>query len=597
LGLCSRFSDLKKCPPEKLQLRIEDVLDSGELQHWKDDFPMSLQIGDEQCEIRYSYAPGSKDDGATLLLRPMDLALIQQRTLESCVPAWLEERLRIAQETLPKAFKKEFQPDQARGEWMEIWDQSPEQGLEKILDRWMSRHTGLRDTVEAWLKLWNERCPQYTKPALALLNSDGTWGERNWSVQDSQLHNLASMEERHLFDFKKRNRKKCGNSNDNPLQLLETALDLIYRWPSDGIEASNLKGGKIQMMPRLYWHKEALWCEPEQQAEKAWRDSLLCCARLHGPLGRHEPNPDAQLLDRLAKSFSDLAELKQKSMTASWEYLWLRMRPADLKNLKTLRERLKKIEEKYWDRDLKKLLELCDACGALWMRSKWLHPQTSQEHWLFRLCAKVSFSGRPDPSALVDKNLEDSHRDIQRCLNLLEEQHRSPNSFDEVCKAWRQVEKDWEVLSSRDLYSNVFVSLGTWEADLLETDWQDASPKTLKEIQRLLQERSAQLDALQKNWQESEAWLSDAQDDVNAEHNAKTRARKQELLAKIQQEFEGPAIRKQNLKAFLEAVQALREQWVKLKSQKKVVMAEEKIVGGDKLKAALLTAWSAKSKS
>ena len=594
LGLCSRFSDLKKCEPEKFQLRIEDVLDVGELQHWRDDYPMAITIDHRLCPLHYTYAPGSKDDGATVWLHPMDLALVQQKQLESCVPVWLEERLRLAQECLPKAFKKEFSGRSLRSEWLDMWEQNPDQSLLKILERWMLRHTGLKEVVEAWLKQWQERCAPHLRPSLSLIAADGSIGERNWDVQDSQLHNLASMEERHLVDFKKRHRQILGNSSDKPMLLLSKALSILYEWPEAGLEATSLKGKTISLRPRIFWRQEQLLCEPDQNEESSWRESILCCARLHGPLGEREAEPDPKLLDSLSKAFDNLAELKQKALEASWEVLWLRIRPSDLKNLKSLRERLKKLEEKYWSRDLKKILEICDQIGRLWLRTKWLHPQSSQEHWLYRRCAKASYSGRPDPSYLVQQNFEAEEREIQACWSLLDQHHRSPQGFDDLCKHWRQIEKDWSQLCKKDLYADCYKLTGTWEGDLLGGPWTDASPQSLALAQKTLLERQQLTEQMQRRWNEVEEWLQEAQDDLVAECHAKTATKKSDWLKQIAEQYPDMDSRRKAIFKFVAEVESLREQWSKLKTQKKVVLAEEKNVGNDKLKEALLTAWSGK---
>jgi ATP-dependent helicase HrpA len=589
LGPCSRLSDLRKLKAEKLNMSIDALLDPGEREHWGKDLPMAINIAEESCECRYLYGPGREDDGVTVVLTTTALASLRQRELELAIPLWAEERLRLAHETLPKVFKRQFSAAQCLAQWDERWQAQPELSLKQTLERWMALHTAMESVSAQWLKDWESKCSPHLTPQLALLGKSGELEQRGRDVKTCQGHNFSAMERKHLNDLKRSQRRNLGSASENTLKTLGTAMACLVETMEQGQEQLDLRGQSFLTYPRVYLQRDQCWVEPEPQKSQARRESLISLGRLHGRLSEGEPDVATELLARLSKVVPDLHQVKNDCTQSAWELLWLRMRPDDLKDLNSLRARLKKCENKYWQRDLHRLLNFCESCGELRRNSKKLHPQSSQENWLFRQCAKASFHGRFDPQQWVHRDLEQLQQRIVFLGALLEQQGKAGSNFDQLCLGWRQLLKTWGELQPHPF--NAAKASESWQDDLFPAGFSSASSGTLADSQKRLQQRQTDIEALERRFKAAQQWLLDAEDDLEAEVQAKARNRKRELLDELkaleQKREPGPSWAAE----FCEASDTMRNAWSKLRGQKKRVLEEEKSVGAGKLKDALLTAW------
>ena len=593
IGLCARYSDLKKLDSSKLTLTLSDVLEPEEQHVIEHDTPLQCQVAEDLVSLHYTYAPGSDQDGVDLQLSPLQLAIFDAHTLEHSAPSWHRERTRLAWEALPKAFRKPFSLDTCTQEWEKLSQDSPEQHSPQIWKRWMLKHTSLEDVITQWLEQVQEKIPAHLWPKFVLVDHKGQASQRYGNVQEAQVHSLSAMEERHYLQLKKQGRQKIGPTEGDVLTLLNSALQAWSHWPKGGKEAQDLRGKPLPLFPYFKVHRDHLWLEPHRDQNLARQHSLTTLARLHGPLSSKAPEPEAQTLDQLAKSHLDLRDLLPKVERAAWENLWLRMRDSDLANTDTLRLRLKKCEERYWGKDLQRLLEFCIRCGHLSTRAKWVHPKTSQEHWLVKRCGLASMYGRPDPEKLSRLNLDQALEEMDLCLVFLQEQHRRPDSFDPICQGWRALEKKWKAISKHTLYDHLYSHHGVWHKDLFGEGWNDASPEALQNGQRECEGRERALEKLQRRWQDAEDWLVFAKDDLEAECHAKSRNRKKALLAELEVAFPNPEAIRSGVEDFCDLVEQAQKTWTNLRSQKKVILEEEKTLESNKLKDALLTAWIA----
>ncbi len=79
---------LKKCPPLPLKgdaFKIDDVT--------LRDFPETLSIGGEELPLEYTHAPGTPEDGITLIVTPRQLPLLLHHHSEWLVPGFLPEKI------------------------------------------------------------------------------------------------------------------------------------------------------------------------------------------------------------------------------------------------------------------------------------------------------------------------------------------------------------------------------------------------------------------------------------------------------------------------------------------------------------------------
>jgi RNA helicase HrpA len=591
IGLCSRYSDLKKLEPSVLNLSLNHVLEPEEQQAIEHDTPLQCKVIEENVSIRYTYAPGSEQDGADLQLSPQQLAILDAHTLEHAIPAWHLERSRLAWESLPKAFRKQFSLEHCCRDWEGMWKGSPDQHSLTIWRRWMLKHTSLEEVIEQWLDQTQQKIPVHFWPKFVLIDHKGQASQRYQNVQEAQVHSLSAMEERHYLQLKKQGRQKIGTVEGDALALITSALEAWSQWPKMGKEAQDLRGKPLPLFPQFKVHRGHLWLEPQRDESLARQYSLSTLARLHGPLSAQVPAPDAQVLDQLSKSNLDLKDLLPKVQSAAWENLWLRMRDSDLENIDTLRSRLKKCEERYWSKDLQHLLAYCSRCGHLSTRARWVHPKTSQEHWIVKRCGMASMHGRPDPDKLSRLNLDHAQEEIDLCLIFLEEQHRHPESFDRICQGWRALEKKWKFVSKNTLYAHLYTAHGVWHKDLFGENWNDASFERLQLGQSECAARERALEKLQRRWQDAENWMVFAKDDLEAECQAKSRNRKKILLTELEEMFSDPESIHSQVEKFCKQIEQTQKTWSQLRTQKKVILEEEKTLKSDKLKDALLTAW------
>jgi RNA helicase HrpA len=594
IGACSRFSDFKKIPKEQLKLSLEDILTSEELQMVQRDTPLVLLLEEQKLDIQYNYRPEKTSDGACILMDAQQLALFDERRLSTSIPAWRKERSRLAWESLPKAFRKQFSLEQCQSTWDDMSLEKPEHSDRQIWKRWISKHTSLDDVIQGWFSAIEKSIHPYLWPKFSLIDKKGEQGPLLNDVQDAQLHNRSAMAEKHLRQLQKKDRQKLISLEGDALERIETVLNLWNSWPIKGRDAQNISGEIFKLYPRFYIQHQSIWVEPHPDEELSRHQSLNTLAKIHGPLSSKAPEAQGKIIEALAKTQIPLSEWIPQVQHASWLKLWKRMRDGDLKSLDKLRERLKKCEAKYWGKDFEQLLQFSEKCTHLHLRSKWLHPKTSQEHWLSKQCGIVSYHGYPKADELAKIDLDKSESSMNRCLVLLEEQHQHPNGFDAICKAWRNMDKEWNTLKNHPLYEVIYTEASTWTECVFPKGWDNASASSLKKTQDLIKERMETLKLWQKRWSDSEDWLIFAQDDVESECHAKTRNRKKQLLDDLLQNFEKPEQRKTLLKDFYQKFEPVREKWSQLRSQKKVVLEEEKIVGKDKLKDALMMAWGSK---
>ncbi|MFW5752778.1 MAG: ATP-dependent RNA helicase HrpA [Planctomycetota bacterium] len=83
---------------------------AGLWQRVERDFPSRITMGGKDWLLRYRFAPGESDDGATLEIREADLPYLDAAVLALPVPGWAAEAVEACLRLLPKAVRRELIP-------------------------------------------------------------------------------------------------------------------------------------------------------------------------------------------------------------------------------------------------------------------------------------------------------------------------------------------------------------------------------------------------------------------------------------------------------------------------------------------------------
>lgn len=566
IGLCSRFSDLKQI--EEIELRLEDLLDEGELKTLAEDLPLEVSLGDRSLPIHYRYQPGHPADGPTVMAQFRDLVELDQRSLESAVPLYLTERLRRAHGALPKAFRKEFTLEDFTKAILESW--SSEQTLEACLERWMGRHTKLERVMEDWKK--HRQSEPWWVPEVEVD------GQRHPSVTDLQLHSRELLEKKRYRNWLRQRRKKV----EGDLSQLLAALKQHFTYTDvDGVEHPHVT--------RLQNREGRFFLEACPDAQRAARDTGLALAPWVGSFETAAPELSDHLITRLHPCLLKDPGLIQRATEAALLGVWARVRPSDLDNEAALKRRVLKCEAKYWGRDLERWLLWQRRAFDIMNGLRHRQVETSQEHHWSKWIQRVVQAGNLDFQGLSTVEVVDFEKNLDECERVLA--IWGQEDFEDLSRRWRNLR-----LRSDETGKHPMSALCKDDLDQpLEGFKGRLSREKLLELEERLETTNAQMEQREKRVMDLAAWVREAEADLEDEIHPKSRKRKRECLGNL------PALEPwpESWKAMEERLEAIEEaqgRWSNFGGQKKVVLAEEKTVEKDKLTSALLTAWGGKTK-
>ena len=95
---------------DRLRLELSMVVGAQALERAGKLFPTQVLLGGQRLQLRYRFAPGDADDGATLELREAELARIDAGLLAAAVPGWLPAMVEAWLLALPKDARRELIP-------------------------------------------------------------------------------------------------------------------------------------------------------------------------------------------------------------------------------------------------------------------------------------------------------------------------------------------------------------------------------------------------------------------------------------------------------------------------------------------------------
>ncbi len=157
--------DLNKVIREKghdsfLRMTERDVLGAG-IPNEAQKYPADLELGGERFRLRYSFAPGSEDDGVTVIIPEAVFPHIDSDALEWTIPPLWKEKAHALLSTLPKEHRKKLAPlDQSARRVTEVLSYSSKpftaalsETVEQVLGISISPDMFREEKVPAHLKL------------------------------------------------------------------------------------------------------------------------------------------------------------------------------------------------------------------------------------------------------------------------------------------------------------------------------------------------------------------------------------------------------------------------------------------------------------
>ncbi|MEN8114301.1 MAG: ATP-dependent RNA helicase HrpA [Actinomycetota bacterium] len=156
--------------PRRLDLSVDDLLESEADMPGEDSFPDAWQSGDVMMPLVYEFDPTSVRDGVTIDVPISGLAKVDPALFEWLVPGLREELVVTLMRTLPKQTRKQLAPipETARAV-LEDHDPTAE-GLVPFLRRSLTRYAGVPIPIDAFEF---ERLPAHLRPQFRIVDDAG----------------------------------------------------------------------------------------------------------------------------------------------------------------------------------------------------------------------------------------------------------------------------------------------------------------------------------------------------------------------------------------------------------------------------------------
>ncbi len=149
----------------------EEALVSAKLDPGVDArYPESLEVDEHRLALRYRFAPGSPEDGITVVLPLGLLSQLDERCFDRLVPGYLEEKVQGLLRALPKSFRRELVPLNEFCACFLEQAAAPGDALIDALTAFARRMHGVDIPVEAWRP---ERLPDHLRMNYLVVDAEG----------------------------------------------------------------------------------------------------------------------------------------------------------------------------------------------------------------------------------------------------------------------------------------------------------------------------------------------------------------------------------------------------------------------------------------
>ncbi len=151
-----------------LELGLDDLLTVDPAA--AEPFPNEFELGGERFPIRYRFAPGAEDDGATLELPIECLGLLAEADTSWLVPGLLPERVSALIRSLPRGLRRHFSPAAEFARAFLASDPPRDRPLAEALATFLARRTGVELPPASFRE---ETLPPHLRLRVALLGRSG----------------------------------------------------------------------------------------------------------------------------------------------------------------------------------------------------------------------------------------------------------------------------------------------------------------------------------------------------------------------------------------------------------------------------------------
>ena len=134
------------------------------------EFPAVLEVGSNELELRYRFAPGAEDDGVTLTVPASLVSELESERLDWLVPGLLVEKVTAMIKGLPKGLRKNFVPAPDFASEAVAAMPFAQGSLPSLLSQHLLRMTGTPVPVELWREV---TLPEHLLMRLEIVDETG----------------------------------------------------------------------------------------------------------------------------------------------------------------------------------------------------------------------------------------------------------------------------------------------------------------------------------------------------------------------------------------------------------------------------------------
>ena len=594
IGLCSRYSDLKKNKPEELHISLQDCLPDHDLEELEYDFPTELNVGRASIKIDYHYDVNSDNDGASFNFQERHLADIDPYTLDLAIPGFYEQRLEKAFDCLPKDFKQHFE----KVEILELWKKEhciTNKALYHYFQLWISRHTSRSDLHKSWLEDIKSKTPIYLIPNIIVRDNKNKISAQSRNFEVIKTKFKKSLLNREIMNLRKNTGTALKDISDlnDPDSIFEAGLPFLEKYwqQSESVESDD-------QIPDIYLslhtQKGSLVKEINTRSDKATSKNIQFCIQY-----AIIPNFSSLPKDHYKSFFleSDLAmevEHQNGFVLQIMPAILEKLRKQDFQNRADFNKRIEKIISKNLSKTLKKSMKILAMSNECKRNLNNVIVYSSYKHILERTLLRTYGRETKIDTILKNGSLNWCYTEISFLLEL----SRIYNREKDMIHADEQI-NDWLTLKKTVLEFNLDPMTEQqpdtyWLSPFIENNTFEADQHYYQHISKIINHNHSQLNTLKKELSNSEHLLQKYIYDLKSESNEKIKTKKEDLLESILEKFPEHRPKKEHISEFIESVKILEKQWKPfIKSQTKI-MHDEKSVDKKKLAEMLGSAWKTK---